>query len=109
MNEELNIVAVISAGWSPKEDDPLIKYTEDKPKALIPIAGKPMIAHVVDALTCHNFASRKPVSLVHGHSFYRDIYYELFYKNRRREYFCYCMVSFNMALLFSNGNSPFSL
>jgi NDP-sugar pyrophosphorylase family protein len=50
MNRELNIVAAVSAGWSPKEDDPLIEYTRDKPKALIPIAGKPMIAYVVNAL-----------------------------------------------------------
>jgi len=50
MNEQPSVVAVISAGWSPKEDDPLAEYTQGKPKALIPIAGKPMIAHVVDAL-----------------------------------------------------------
>ena len=47
---ELSVVAVVTAGWSPKEDDPLAKYTQGKSKALIPIAGKPMIAHVVDAL-----------------------------------------------------------
>jgi CTP:molybdopterin cytidylyltransferase MocA len=45
-----SVVTVVSAGWSPKEDDPLIEYTQGKSKALIPIAGKPMIAHVVDAL-----------------------------------------------------------
>ena len=47
---EPSVVAVVTAGWSPKEDDPLAEYTQDKPKALIPIAGKPMVAHVVDAL-----------------------------------------------------------
>ncbi len=47
---EPSVVAVVTAGWSPKDDDPLAEYTHDKPKALIPIAGKPMIAHVVDAL-----------------------------------------------------------
>jgi len=47
---EPSVVAVVTAGWSPKEDDPLTEYTRDRPKALIPIAGKPMIAHVVDAL-----------------------------------------------------------
>lgn len=50
MNEQLSVVAVITAGWSPKEDDPLAEYTQDKPKSLIPIAGKPMIVHVVDGL-----------------------------------------------------------
>lgn len=50
MSEQPSIVAVVTAGWSPKEDDPLAEYTHDHPKALIPIAGKPMIAHVVDAL-----------------------------------------------------------
>jgi NDP-sugar pyrophosphorylase family protein len=50
MDRELKIVAAVSAGWSPKEDDPLAEYTRDRPKALIPIAGKPMIAYVVDAL-----------------------------------------------------------
>lgn len=44
-----SVVATISAGWDP-ENDPLAEYTQGKPKALIPIAGKPMIAHVVDAL-----------------------------------------------------------
>lgn len=45
------VVAVVTAGWSPKEDDPLAEYTHhDTPKALIPIAGKPMISYVVDAL-----------------------------------------------------------
>jgi len=50
MNGRPSIVAVVTAGWSPSEDDPLAKYTGGKPKALIPIAGKPMIAYVVDAL-----------------------------------------------------------
>ena len=47
---ELSVVGIVTAGWSPKEDDPLAAYTQDSPKALIPIAGKPMIAYVVDAL-----------------------------------------------------------
>ena len=49
-NEQLSVVAVVTAGWSPGADDPLAEYTQGKPKALIPIAGKPMIAHVVDGL-----------------------------------------------------------
>jgi len=51
MNEHPSVVAVITAGWSPEEIDPLVEYTQGKPKALIPIAGKPMITYVVDALT----------------------------------------------------------
>jgi CTP:molybdopterin cytidylyltransferase MocA len=50
MGEQLSIVAVVTAGHSPHEDDPLAEYTHGGAKALIPIAGKPMIAHVVDAL-----------------------------------------------------------
>jgi CTP:molybdopterin cytidylyltransferase MocA len=45
-----SVTAVVTAGWSPKEDDPLAEYTHEGPKALIPIAGKPMITHVVNAL-----------------------------------------------------------
>jgi CTP:molybdopterin cytidylyltransferase MocA len=50
MDKEPLIVAVVTAGWSPREDNPLTEYTQGRSKALIPIAGKPMIAHVVDAL-----------------------------------------------------------
>jgi GTP:adenosylcobinamide-phosphate guanylyltransferase len=50
MDKQLSVAAVITAGWSPKEDDPLAKYVQEGPKAIIPIAGKPMIVHVVDAL-----------------------------------------------------------
>jgi GTP:adenosylcobinamide-phosphate guanylyltransferase len=45
-----SIAAVVPAGFSPKEDDLLAGYTQGKSKALISIAGKPMVAHVVDAL-----------------------------------------------------------
>jgi CTP:molybdopterin cytidylyltransferase MocA len=55
MNRQPSIVAVVTAGWSPKEDDPLAAYTEGKTKALIPIAGKPMVAHVVDALAASRY------------------------------------------------------
>jgi CTP:molybdopterin cytidylyltransferase MocA len=50
MTEPLSLVAVVPAGSSPSEDDLLAEYSQGKPKALIPIAGKPMIAHVVEAL-----------------------------------------------------------
>jgi len=50
MDSQPSIVAVVTAGWSPREDDPLAEYTQSRSKALIPIAGKPMIAYVVEAL-----------------------------------------------------------
>jgi len=50
MNTQLSVAAIVTAGFTPKEDDPLAEYTQGGSKALIPIAGKPMIAHVVDAL-----------------------------------------------------------
>lgn len=55
MDRQLSVAAVITAGWSPKEEDPLFAHSQGGPKALIPIAGKPMINHVVDALagSCH--------------------------------------------------------
>jgi GTP:adenosylcobinamide-phosphate guanylyltransferase len=51
MSEVHSIVAVVTAGWSPTEDDPLAEHTQGRSKALIPIAGRPMITYVVDALS----------------------------------------------------------
>jgi len=39
MNEQLSVIAVVTAGWSPSEDDPLAQYTQDKPKALIVVVA----------------------------------------------------------------------
>lgn len=50
MSNPLSLVAVVTAGQSANEQDLLAEYTQGRPKALIPIAGKPMIAHVVEAL-----------------------------------------------------------
>lgn len=44
------LAAVILAGSSPKENDPLAEHTLGRPKGLLPIAGRPMIAYVVEAL-----------------------------------------------------------
>jgi CTP:molybdopterin cytidylyltransferase MocA len=55
MDKQPSIAAVITAGWSPKEDDPLAEYTQGGSKATIPIAGKPMITHVVDALASSHY------------------------------------------------------
>jgi CTP:molybdopterin cytidylyltransferase MocA len=51
MIESPPVVAIVTAGWNPEEDDPLAEHTRGGPKALIPIADKPMVTHVVDALS----------------------------------------------------------
>jgi GTP:adenosylcobinamide-phosphate guanylyltransferase len=42
--------AVILAGRVPNQDDPLYLYTQGKAKAMIDIAGKPMIQWILDSL-----------------------------------------------------------
>ena len=42
--------AIITAGGIPKPEDPLYKYTQGKPKALLEIAGKTMVQWVLDAV-----------------------------------------------------------
>jgi GTP:adenosylcobinamide-phosphate guanylyltransferase len=49
------IVAVIAAGQDLNREDPLHEYTQGCPKALIPIAGKPMISYVVGSLGRSNY------------------------------------------------------
>lgn len=41
---------IITAGHSAEEKDPLYERTQGRNKALMPLAGRPMIAYVVDAL-----------------------------------------------------------
>jgi molybdopterin-guanine dinucleotide biosynthesis protein A len=43
--------AVVLAGGVPQKDDLLYTYTQGRPKALIDVAGKPMVQWVLDALT----------------------------------------------------------
>lgn len=43
--------AFITAGGIPAPDDPLYPYSQGKPKALIEVAGQPMIQWVLDALS----------------------------------------------------------
>jgi hypothetical protein len=43
--------AIILAGGVPQEDDLLFEFTQGRPKALLDIAGKPMVQWVLDALT----------------------------------------------------------
>jgi hypothetical protein len=42
--------AIVTAGGVPGPDDPLYPITQGRPKALIPILGRPMVAYVLDAL-----------------------------------------------------------
>ncbi len=50
MSAVSSIVATVTAGQSADEQDLLAEYSQGRPKALIPIAGKPMVAHVIEAL-----------------------------------------------------------
>lgn len=42
---------IVTAGGVPGPDEPLYSITQGKPKALIPILGRPMVAYVLDALS----------------------------------------------------------
>ncbi len=42
--------AIVMAGGTPSPDDPLYPYTQGKPKALLDIAGQPMLQWVLDAI-----------------------------------------------------------
>ncbi len=46
--------AIVIAGGIPSEKSPLYKYSQGKPKAMIDINGKPMIAGVLEALNGAN-------------------------------------------------------
>jgi len=43
--------AIVAAGGIPKPEEPLYPYTQGKSKAILDIAGKPMIQWVLDALS----------------------------------------------------------
>ena len=43
--------AIVMAGGIPQPEDPLYEYTQGEPKALLDIAGKPMIQWVLDAIS----------------------------------------------------------
>lgn len=43
--------AIVIAGGIPEPGDPLYEYTQGQPKALLDIAGKPMVQWVLDALS----------------------------------------------------------
>jgi CTP:molybdopterin cytidylyltransferase MocA len=50
MDRSRMVVAVVAAGQTTGEVDPLADFTRGRPKALLPISGRPMVAYVVDAL-----------------------------------------------------------
>ncbi|MBI9051249.1 MAG: NTP transferase domain-containing protein [Anaerolineaceae bacterium] len=54
----MTIDAIITAGGIPEIDDPLYEYTKGIPKALLPIAGKPMIQWVLDAVNQCEYIDR---------------------------------------------------
>ena len=50
--------ALVTAGGTPEPGEPLYEYTQGKPKALLEIAGKPMIQWVLDALSASKTIER---------------------------------------------------
>jgi len=52
------IPAVILAGTSVSQDDPLAEYAQGRPKALIPLLGRPMVSYVIDALAGSRYVPR---------------------------------------------------
>ncbi len=50
--------AIVMAGGIPQPDDPLYPYTQGQPKALLDVAGKPMIQWVLDALSGSRLVER---------------------------------------------------
>ena len=50
-----HIPAVILAGRTVSHDDPLAEHAQGRPKALIPLAGRPMVSYVIDALAGSKF------------------------------------------------------
>jgi len=52
------LVAIIVAGGSYSPDDPLLAHAGVQKKALIPIAGEPMILHVARALAASGYVSQ---------------------------------------------------
>lgn len=44
------IDAIVIAGGVPSQDDPLYEYSQGGPKAMLDVAGKPMVQWVLDAL-----------------------------------------------------------
>ncbi len=43
--------AIVTAGGIPQPDEPLYPFTQGGPKAMLDVAGKPMVQWVMDALS----------------------------------------------------------
>jgi len=68
--------AVILAGGIPREGEPLYPLTRGVSKALLPVAGKPMVQWVLDSLATAKTVGRAVVvGLEGGLSFPREIHY----------------------------------
>ena len=50
--------AIVTAGGIPQVGEPLYEFTQGSPKALLDIAGKPMVQWVLDALSCSETIER---------------------------------------------------
>jgi GTP:adenosylcobinamide-phosphate guanylyltransferase len=55
------IDALVLAGGIPKEGEPLYPLTQGRPKAFLPVAGKPMVQWVLDALAASKLVRRAVV------------------------------------------------
>ena len=68
------IDALVLAGGIPKEGEPLYPLTQGRPKALLPVAGKPMGQWVLDALDASKLVRRAVVvGMEGGLRFPRDL------------------------------------
>ena len=56
-----DIPALVLAGRSLSQDDLLAEHAQGRPKALIPLAGRPMVAYVIDALARSRYVPRVTV------------------------------------------------
>jgi GTP:adenosylcobinamide-phosphate guanylyltransferase len=60
--------AIVTAGGIPQEGEPLYEFTQGRPKALLDIAGKPMVQWVLDALSASKTLERVVVISLPGDS-----------------------------------------
>lgn len=51
LQELTSMDAIVMAGGIPKPEDPLYEFTQGEPKALLDVAGKPMVQWVLDAIS----------------------------------------------------------
>jgi molybdopterin-guanine dinucleotide biosynthesis protein A len=73
MASEESIPCVITAGGIPEPGDPLYAYSQGKPKALIEIAGRPMVEWVIRALQASPFVGEIVIAGLAGTGYEDDI------------------------------------